>query len=135
MGREQVAFVLLSVLALGSHCLPQPPKGDPIPAVQGLIERLLGKDYVAKFLYEVIPSDVDGHDVFEVETLDGRPMLRGNSGVALASALNHYLKYWCHCSVTWGRNGTGDQLKMPLDLPLPTWKTKTSPVKYRCVCL
>ena len=130
--RELLAFVLLSLFVLGSHCLPQPPKGEPIPAVQGLIERLLGKDYVAKFQYELIPS-ANGYDVFELDSSGGRPVLRGNSGVALASALNHYLKYWCHCSVSWGRNGTGDQLRLPHDLPLPTKLTKTSPVKYRCV--
>ena len=36
--------------------------------------------------------------------------VRGSSGVALASGLYWYLKYYCNASVTWGENGTGDNL-------------------------
>ena len=65
---------------------------------------------------------LDGFDVFEVDTDNkaNRPVFRGNNGVALASAFNYYLKYYCYCSVSWGLNGTGDQLKLPSTLPLPS---------------
>jgi alpha-N-acetylglucosaminidase len=36
--------------------------------------------------------------------------VRGSSGVALASGVYWYLKYYCNASVTWGENGTGDNL-------------------------
>lgn len=59
-------------------------------------------------------------------------VLRGNSGVALASALNWYLKYDGYYSVGWGRNGTGNHLPAsPVLLPAPTARRIVSPAKYR----
>ena len=125
---------LLSLCAIRVHGLPQAPEGDPITAVQGLVERVLGKGAVTKFEFEVIAADHDssGRDVFEIDFNGTKPVLRGNTGVAIASGLNHYLKYWCNCSVTWGRNGTGDQVRLPSPLPLPKGTVRiVSPVKYR----
>ena len=127
-------FVLLSLFLLFGLARSYPePVGDPIPAIQGLVSRILGESYVDKFDYEVISSS-DGKDVFEIDAnpLDKKPILRGNNGVSLASALNFYLKYSCNCSISWGRNGTGDQLKLPSPLPLPANTQRVvSPNKYR----
>ena len=113
---------------------PAYSRGDPISAVQGLVYRLLGKDYVNRFQYQVIPQD-QGRDVFEVDTsvVNGKPypVLRGNNGVSIASALNHYLKYQCYCSVTWGNDGSGDQLHLPEPLPTGFSKIRHVMVKYR----
>lgn len=127
-------FVLLSLFLLFGLARSYPePVGDPIPAIQGLVSRILGESYVDKFDYEVISSS-DGKDVFEIDAnpLDKKPILRGNNGVSLASALNFYLKYSCNCSISWGINGTGDQLKLPSPLPLPAnTQRMVSPNKYR----
>ena len=128
------AFILLSLFLLFgvSRSYPE-PVGDPIPAIQGLVSRILGESYVDKFDYEVISSS-DGKDVFEIDAnpLDKKPILRGNNGVSLASALNFYLKYSCNCSISWGINGTGDQLELPSPLPLPANAQRmVSPNKYR----
>ena len=64
------------------------------------------------FQLELLPPDSSG-DVFEIETRDGRVILRGNNGVSLASALNWYLKHYCHCHVSW----RGSQLNLPHPLP------------------
>ena len=125
-----VVFLLLGTAA----ALPPMPKGDPIPAIQGLVSRVLGSNLVNQFTYEVIPADEKGNDVFEIDAdLKGnKPVLRGNNGVALSSAFNYYLKYFCNCSISWGRNGTGDQLKLPSSLPLPKDKTRVVfPNRYR----
>lgn len=131
---EARAFVLfLQFLLFGVARSYPEPVGDPIPAIQGLVSRILGESYVDKFDYEVI-SSLDGKDVFEIDAnpLDKKPILRGNNGVSLASALNFYLKYSCNCSISWGRNGTGDQLNLPSPLPLPAnAKRMVSPNKYR----
>ena len=126
-----VVFLATSVAAF-----PPMPLGDPVPAVQGLVSRILGPSYVDKFTYEVLPSRQDGLDVFSVDgdTLDNKPVLRGNNGVALSSAFNYYLKYFCNCSISWGRNGTGDQLKLPGVLPIPQDNTEiVFPNQYRSV--
>lgn len=131
---EARTFVLLSLFLLFGLARSYPePVGDPIPAIQGLVSRILGESYVDKFDYEVISSS-DGKDVFEIDAnpLDKKPILRGNNGVSLASALNFYLKYSCNCSISWGINGTGDQLKLPSPLPLPAnTQRMVSPNKYR----
>ena len=116
-----------------STAFPPMPQGEPISAIEGLISRILGPAFVDKFTYEVIP-DQDGSDVFSIDsdTLDNKPVLRGNNGVALASAFNYYLKYFCNCSISWGRNGTGDQLRLPTTLPLPLESVRiVFPNKYR----
>ena len=126
-----VPFLVGLLCALGAHGLPRAPEGDPIGAVQGLVERVLGKDIVSKFEFEIIPAD-DLMDVFELDHKGAMIVVRGNTGVSLASGLNHYLKYWCNCTVTWGRDGTGDQLNLPSPLPLPADTVRVvSPVTYR----
>ena len=136
---EQFKLLCLCLVTAASLCLaagvtfPPMPKGDPVHAVQGLVTRILAQNYVGMFTYEVI-SDQDGFDVFEVDTdvLDKKPVLRGNNGVALASAFNYYLKYYCNCSISWGRDGSGDQLRLPRTLPLPQKKIRiVFPNKYR----
>ena len=100
---------------------PPMPEGDPTAAIEGLVTRILGASYVDKFVFKVIPADENGFDVFELtaDLEQNKPILSGNNGVALSSAFNYYLKYFCNCSISWGRNGSGDQLRMPDTLPLP----------------
>ena len=130
-------FVLVSFFLLFGAARSYPESvGDPIPAIQGLVSRILGESYVDKFDYEIISSSA-GKDVFEIDAnlLYKKPVLRGNNGVSLASALNFYLKYWCNCSISWGRDGTGDQLNLPFPPPLPkNLKRMVSPNKYRWGC-
>jgi len=86
---------------------------DAVSAVEGLITRLLGAPYLASFALEVLPADASGRDAYEVggAAPAGRVRLAGTSGVALASALNHFLKVSCNASVSWGRGGSGNQLR------------------------
>ena len=74
--------------------------------------------------------EADGtNDVFEIESRAGRIILRGNNGVAIASALNRYLKDYCHCDISWN---CGNQLVLPEALPQVPAKTRvTSPYRYR----
>lgn len=94
-------------------------------ATAGLIARLIPK-HAAQFRIESIPKDPGG-DVFEIDAKAGKVILRGNNGVSLASALNWYLKYSCHCQVSWG----GDQLNLPSKLPMPKKERHVSPYKFR----
>lgn len=96
------------------------------PSARGLVARLL-PGQAQKFVLENIPKDPAG-DVFEIETRDGRVILRGNNGVSHASALNWYLKHYCHCQISlWGSN-----LALPDPLPVVPGKVRqVSPFKYR----
>ena len=124
-----VFFLLGSAVAF-----PPMPEGDPTRAIEGLVARILGPSYVDRFVFKVIQPDEHGFDVFELsaDLQQNKPILSGNNGVALASAFNYYLKYYCNCSISWGRNGTGDQLRMPGTLPLPKEQTRiVFPNRYR----
>jgi alpha-N-acetylglucosaminidase len=67
-------------------------------------------------------------DVFEIESRNNLIVLRGNNGVAIASALYYYLTHFCHCQITW--NGTN--LNIPKDLPPVSKKIhQSSPYQYR----
>ncbi len=97
-------LVLLGLVGLAAS------QGDPIAAATGLITRLLGPNYVSSFTLQVISVDpATGKDVFELDTAQSKVVIRGNNGVALASGLHWYLKYYVNCSITWGRDGSGNQ--------------------------
>ena len=86
--------------------------------VQALIDRVLGSGRFAPAL-ELIDPTADGFDAFEVDSREGAPVvLRGSSGVALASAFDWYLKYHTNCTIGWGRDGSGDSVaSFPFDEP------------------
>ncbi|HEY5591088.1 MAG TPA: alpha-N-acetylglucosaminidase [Paludibacter sp.] len=95
-------------------------------AVYELINRVLPDD-AAQFEVVFIPKENE-KDLFEIESVNGKIVLRGNNGISVASALNYYLKNYAHCSITW--NGTN--LNLPHPLPEVTVKIQhKSPYKYR----
>ena len=70
--------------------------------VRALIDRVLGSGRFAPAL-ELIDPTADGFDAFEIDSREGAPVvLRGSSGVALASAFDWYLKYHTNCTIGWG---------------------------------
>jgi alpha-N-acetylglucosaminidase len=103
-----------------------PVIGTNLSAVAGLLQRLLPL-YTNRFALELIPAD-GGQDAFEIESRADQIVLGGNNGVSVASALNYYLKNYCHCDVSWN----GDQLALPYPLPPVSPKVHVaSPHKYR----
>ena len=97
-----------------------------VDAARGVLGRLLpGKEPL--FVFEQIPPSA-GRDVFEIESRQGKIVVRGSTGVAICSGLNWYLKYYCHCHVSLN----GDQLNLPDPLPPVGEKVRReSPAKYR----
>lgn len=95
-------------------------------AVRGILQRVIPAQ-ADRFLLESIGPE-DGRDVFELESRDGKIVVRGSSGVAMASGVNFYLKHHCHCDMSW----CGDQLKLPTPLPQLDKKIRrTTPFTYR----
>ena len=88
---------VLRGLILSAHvALALSARGDPIGSVSALIGRVLGSSYINSFTLEVIEADnTTQHDVYELDFINGKPVIRGNSGVAMASGLHWYLKYSC----------------------------------------
>ena len=98
-------------------------------ALDAFLQRIVGEK-ANRFEIDYIAPE-KGKDVFEVGAAPGaagKIMLRGSNGVSVASALNYYLKEYCHCLITW--NGTN--LHLPGVLPAVTKKIhKTTPYQYR----
>ena len=88
----------------------------PDQPVYGLAERLLPANN-SSFVFEKLPSD---SDFFELEqAAEDKIIIRGNNGVSMARGLNHYLRNYCHRSVSWCGNNLSD-----LPEPLPPVKEK-----------
>lgn len=95
-------------------------------ATYALIKRVLPK-YADHFRIAYIPQEA-GRDVFELESSNEKILLRGSNGVSVASALNHYLKHYAHCDISW--NGTN--LNLPSPLPtVPQKVHQVTPYQYR----
>ena len=100
--------------------------GQATSAARALLARLLPQ-HADRFVFETIPAE-QGRDVFEIEARDGKTIIRGNTGVSMATGLNWYLKHYCHCHVSW----YGRQLNLPDRLPVVQPKMRqTSWAKYR----
>ncbi|WP_432329583.1 alpha-N-acetylglucosaminidase [Mucilaginibacter sp. P25] len=97
-----------------------------VPASYALIKRVV-PGYAQNFVVQPL-SENEAKDVFEVEGAKGKIVLRGNNGIAVASALYYYLTEYAHCQITW--NGTN--LNLPVKLPIPAQRVhKTTPYQYR----
>ena len=101
-------------------------KDENVEAVYALIKRVI-PSHATAFVISFIEKNNE-NDVFEIESIGNKIMLRGNNGIAIASALNYYLENIAHCSITW--NGTNLKLANPLP-PVKEKIRKESPYKYR----
>ena len=95
-------------------------------AVGAFVQRVVGDRAAAFALDYIAPSG--GRDVFELESRNGKIVLRGSNGLSVGSALNCYLREYCHSLVTW--NGT--DLRLPATLPVVKGRVRReTPYQYR----
>lgn len=83
-----------------------------ILAAQDLIKRVLPQHY-KQIELAYLPSIKK--DTFQISSQGTKIVLKGNNTIALASALNWYLKYNCNVNFSWN----GSQINLPEQLPLP----------------
>jgi alpha-N-acetylglucosaminidase len=105
--RVLLSALAFPFLALGGRAVA------PKEAAQQLARRIVPA-LAGQLTFEAIPSDL-GRDVFEIESRGGKIVLRGNNGVAMASALNRYLEEFEGAEISWN---CGDQLALR-DVPPP----------------
>ena len=114
-GLAVVAFVAvgLGIASATWAGTATPDEGGAVAAMEGLLTRLLAESPQREaFVFVTIPGD-GSRDCFEIETRDGRVIIGGNNAVSMAVGLNWYLKYHCHCHVSF----RGRQLNLPETLP------------------
>lgn len=96
-------------------------------AARQLIERVAPK-HSPGITLESIPAE-DGKDVFELESRNGKVVIRGNTPLSMAFGFNWYLKYYCYSHVSLN----GDQLALPQNLPAVNEKVRRvgwAPTRY-----
>lgn len=81
-------------------------------SARALAERVI-PNHSKHFIFQEIESD-GGKDIFEIESQNGKIVIRGNSANSMAVGLNHYLKYYCKTTVSWY---VDDPVEMPRVLP------------------
>jgi hypothetical protein len=119
--RKQVGVLLLLLAGCG-HCFSQLDK----PASEAFVRRIVG-DRAASFVVEYIPA-AGGKDVYELESRRGKVVLRGSNGLSVGSALNEYLRSYCHSFISWD----GDDLRLPEALPVIGSRVRrVTPYQYR----
>ncbi|WEK35367.1 MAG: alpha-N-acetylglucosaminidase [Candidatus Pseudobacter hemicellulosilyticus] len=96
-------------------------------------------DACKELIQRIIPAHADrfvvkqqaakaGNDYFEIAAEKNKIVLKGNDGVAIASALYYYLTEYCHAQITWN----GANMELPKVLPMPSGTIqKRSPYQYR----
>lgn len=58
----------------------------------GIVERILGKEYGQWFEFQTVPMESDG---YRLRTENGKVLIQGRNGVSMAAGLKHYLKRYC----------------------------------------
>jgi alpha-N-acetylglucosaminidase len=105
---------------------PSPGVGRWREAAASLVQRVIPRE-ARFFTVEELPRE-RGLDVFEIESRGGHVVLRGSSGVAVASALERYLEQFCRVNVT----NPLRPLRLPASLPVvPTKIRVVTPYERR----
>ena len=99
------------VMALTIFCHSSGLSQFNVRSSADLIKRII-PDQASSFILEELQTN-EKADVFEIESRNNKIVLRGNNGVAVASALYYYLTHFCRCQITW--NGTN--MNIPNDCP------------------
>jgi alpha-N-acetylglucosaminidase len=120
------AFTVALAGAFAAEAAAQTARHVDLAAASALVARVVPQN-AAGFAVAAIP-DSAGHDVFQVESRGDTVILRGSSGVAIASALNWYLEHVA------GANASLPLKPIALPTPLPRVPAKvrrTTPYRVR----
>ena len=128
------SFIYLTLLLLAifttQPTAAQAPAATPQEAITALLNRIGGSGAADRFEI-VIDTNLaeDGKDVFVITAQNGKPCIKGNSQLSVATGINWYLNHYAHINLTWN-NLTTDLSQVTL--PVPESEDKhISSAKYR----
>ena len=115
-------FALLLIIFAAQTTQAQAPVATPQKAITGLLNRIGGNGAADKFEI-VIDANLaeNGKDVFIIAPGNGKPCIKGNTQLSVATGINWYLNHYAHINLTWN-NLTTDLSKV--ELPVPTQEEK-----------
>ena len=121
---------MASLFLLVGAVWAQAPVATPAQAITGLLNRIGGNGAADKFEI-VIDANLaeNGKDVFVITSQNGKPCIKGNTQLSVATGINWYLNHYAHINLTWN-NLTTDLSQVTL--PVPAGEEKhVSSAKYR----
>ena len=109
-------FALLFILA-PQQVEAQAPVDTPQEAIAALLNRIGGKGAADKFEIVIDASLAqDGKDVFIITSQNGKPCIKGNTQLSVATGINWYLNHYAHINLAWN-NLTTDFSTVELPVP------------------
>ena len=119
MKKNLFLTLVLALVALFSTqtATAQAPVATPQEAITGLLNSIGGNGAADKFEI-VIDANLaqDGKDVFVITSQNGKPCIKGNTQLSVATGINWYLNHYAHINLTWN-NLTTDLSAVTLPVP------------------
>ena len=103
MKKRILTIVLLIVTLFTANTVnAQAPTATPEEAITGLLNRI-GGDGAANLFEIVIDADLaeNGKDVVIIAPGNGKPCIKGNTQLSVATGINWYLNHYAHVNLTW----------------------------------
>ena len=117
--KKQFIYLLLLLLTVFTvqTATAQAPVDSPEQAITGLLNRIGGNGAAGKFEI-VIDANLaeNGKDVFVIAPGNGKPCIKGNTQLSVATGINWYLNHHAHINLTWN-NLTTDLVNATLPVP------------------
>ena len=129
--KKKLTMLLASLFLVLGTAWAQAPVDSPEQAITGLLNRI-GGDGAADLFEIVIDANLaeNGKDVFVITSQNGKPCIKGNTQLSVATGINWYLNHYAHINLTWN-NLTTDLSKV--ELPVPASEDKhvcNAPYRY-----
>ena len=122
--KKRILTIVLLVVALFTalNVQAQAPVATPKEAITGLLNRIGGNGAADRFEIVIDASLAEnGKDVFIITSQNGKPCIKGNNQLSVATGINWYLNHYAHINLTWN-NLTTDLVNATL--PVPTQEEK-----------
>ena len=116
------SLLLLVAMFFAQTLHAQAPVATPEKAIEGLLTRIGGSSAPGKFEIVIDESLAEGgKDVFIITEKGGKPCIKGNTQLSVATGINWYLNHYAHINLTWN-NLTTDL--SAVSLPVPSQEEK-----------
>lgn len=110
-------ILLCLVLLAGAVLTPLLAAEENPTALTALLDRIGGAGTADRFRLVVDESlSADGKDVFVITSAEGKPCIKGNSVLSVATGINWYLNHQVHVNLAWN-NLTTDLSGVALPVP------------------
>ncbi len=122
MKKHFYLIALLVALFTTQVAVAQAPMATPEDAIKGLLTRIGGASAPGMFEIVIDASLAEnGKDVFVITAQNGKPCIKGNNQLSVATGINWYLNHYAHINLTWNNLTTDLSL---VERPVPTSEEK-----------